>query len=238
VTVLSILSTIVPGLAGSVLGYEYRRRREASQQAENQKITWFDESLDIIGRGIFNIERALFRSNPDYDRILTELGQSSERLYIKSKNPPNGVPESAVATVSTVAKLYAKATAVAEVNTEKDGKELLTELFEMAKKEDIGENDLEGAIESASEVSTRFSKLMSMANNEGIGSSELAEVVKEIISDWETEEFVEFISIFHGESGDAEENIEFTMRMFFGISHEISKQSYNVLQEERDEISS
>lgn len=237
-TVISILSTLVPGLVGSVFGYEYRRRREESQQAENQRVAWFDESLDIIGRGIFNIERALFRSDPDYDRILSELGQSSERLYIKSKNPPNGIPESAVATVSTAAKLYAKATVVAEVNSEKEGKEVLTELFEMAKKEDIGEDDFEGAIENASEVSSRFSQLMSMANNEGIDSGELAEVVKEIISDWETEEFVEFISIFHGESGYNEENIEFTMRMFFNISHEVSKQSYVILQEKRDAVSS
>jgi len=234
VVLIETLSALGTGVLGTILGHEYRRRREATQQKQDQIETWFDESLDIIGRGIFNIERAFLRSEPDYDHILNELGEFSERLYIKSNNPPDGVPPSAVATVSTVAELYAKATAVAEANSEKEGNELLLELFDMAQDEQIGDYDFSEAFETASEKSDQFSHLIATANKQGIETDEIAETVQDIVAEWDKEDFVQFISPSRDDSNSIEEYTQFIMTTFFDIARQISGDSYEYLMSEKN----
>jgi len=234
VVLIETLSALGTGVLGTILGHEYRRRREATQQKQDQIETWFDESLDIIGRGIFNIERAFLRSEPDYDHILNELGEFSERLYIKSNNPPDGVPASAVATVSTVAELYAKATAVAEANSEKEGNELLLELFDMAQDEQIEEYDFSEAFETATEKSDQFSHLIATANKQGIETDEIAETVQDIVAEWDKEDFVQFISPSRDDSNSIEEYTQFIMTTFFDIARQISGDSYEYLMSEKN----
>jgi hypothetical protein len=238
VTLVDILSALGTGILGTIVGHEYRRRRDATQQKQDQIESWFNESLDIIGRGMFNIERAFLRSEPDYDHILNELGEFSERLYIKSNNPPAGVPESAVATVSTVAELYAKAIAVAEANSEKEGNELLSELFDMAQNEQIEEYDFTEAFETATERSEKFSQLISAANKQGIETDEIAETVQDIVSEWDNEDFVHFISPSNEDSNSVEEYTQFVLTTFFDIARQISGDSYEYLQSEQSRVCS
>lgn len=235
---IETLSALGTGVLGTILGHEYRRRREATQQKQDQIETWFDESLDIIGRGIFNIERAFLRSEPDYDHILNELGEFSERLYIKSNNPPDGVPASAVATVSTVAELYAKATAVAEANSEKEGNELLLELFDMAQDEQIEEYDFSEVFETATEKSDQFSHLITTANKQGIETDEIAETVQDIVAEWDKEDFVQFVSPSRDDSNSIEEYTQFIMTTFFDIARQISGDSYEYLMSEKNKLCS
>lgn len=232
-TLLQLASTLGLGtFLGTAAGYEYRRRREQAKAKENEKEVWLEESLDIIGRGAYNIERTRFRSSPDYERIFEELDEFSERLYIKSTNPPDGIPESTVQKVASVSQIYAKATLITEVSSQKEGVELLTEMFEMAQKEDYEALDLARAIEIAMKNSPAFDQFMSQVKEAGAGPDELAEVTKDILSDWDSEDFAQFVLA----GGSVEETVEYSMNMFFLLSKDISNRMYDSLQNDRDKI--
>ena len=227
---------VIGSVVGSVLGYEYRRRRELSREKQDEKIAWFDEVLDVIGRGAYNIDRAYFQTDPDYDRILEELDQFSERLYVKAENPPDGVPQSAINTVFSIVEIYAKATIVAEINTEKEGVELLSELFEMAQKEQSEEVDYEAAIQDAVGRSDRLSNIMAVADSQGIDTSEVAETVEGILSEWDSDEFSQFILGASDGNVRIDQTIQQSMDLFFTLSKSMSKTAYDALQTEKDNL--
>jgi hypothetical protein len=236
-TLWETLSTLGLGtVLGGIVHFEYRRYRENQQEEQDQVKNWFDESLDIIGRGAYNIDRARFRGDPDYDRILEDLHGFSERLYVKSKNPPDPVPQSAVNKVRAVAQMYAKATAVAEVNSEKEGKELVTELFEMSKKENYSEVEFEEILENAAKISPELSELISEYNQIGIEVSEIAEAFEYIMEDWDSEDFEQFIIEASMENNDVNESIQWSMSMFFSLASNISNIAYDELQSNAKEI--
>ena len=224
------------GLVGSIGGYEYRRRRERERKQRNVTEAWFNDCLDIIGRGAYNIEQARFGSEPDYDRILEDVDSFSERLSVQARDPPDGVSDRTVEAVSLVAEMYAKATAVADVNTQKDGIELVLELFEMAQKEHSEELDFEDVLHDATELSTGFDQMMRMVENQGIETSELATTFEEILSEWDIDDFEQFMIGANEQGGNIDRTIDQAMGFFFAFANNLSNTAYEELQAERDRV--
>ena len=232
---LDILSTLGFGtFVGSVLGYEYKKYRDRARGRENEREQWFDDSLDIIGRGAHNIDRALFRSDPGYERILEELGQFSERLYVKANDPPEGIPTESVEKVAVVAQLYTKATVVAEAKTQKEGAELVKELFEMAQKEHGDQFDLEQAMEQAGTLSSPYAQMWSIAEAQGFDTAGVAEAIEGILVEWDTEEFGEFVSA--GSTEEVEETVDIALNLFLQLANEVSNSVYDELQADRESL--
>ena len=235
---IEALSTLGAGLLGSVGGYEYRRRREQTRKQKSTTETWFDDCLDIIGRGAYNIEQARFGSERDDERILNELDTFSERLFIQARDPPDDVPPPMVEGVLSVAQMYAKATAVADVNTRKEGVEVMSELFELAQVEYSEEVNFEDAIHDAAEVSVGFENMIQMVENSGVGTSELAETMEEILVEWNSEDFEQFILGANEDAENVDHTIEQVIDLFFAIANNLSNNAYEALQSERDQLMS
>ena len=236
--IVEALLTLVGGVFGSVGGYEYRRRRERAQEKANTTETWFDDCLDIIGRGAYNIEQARFGSEPDYERILEEVDTFSERLFVRVRDPPENIPDRTVDHISAVAQMYAKATVVADVNTRKDGIEIVLELFEMAQAEYSEELDFEDALYDAAELSIGFEQMIEMVENQGVETSDLAKVMEEILVEWNTEDFEQFMIGADEQGGDLESTIDQVMSLFLTLANNLSNSAYEELQAERDQITS
>jgi hypothetical protein len=234
--IVEVVSTLTAGLLGSIGGYEYRRRRERDRKQRNVTEAWFGDCLDVIGRGAYNIEQARFGGEPDYDRILEDVDSFSERLFVQVRDPPDGVSDSTVETVSAVAQMYAKATAVADVNTRKEGIEVVVELFEMAQEEYSEELDFEDALHDATELSTGFDQMMGMVENQGIETSELAATLEEILSEWDTDDFEQFMIGAGEQGGNIERTIDQVMGFFFALANNLSNSAYKELQAERDRV--
>lgn len=226
----------IGSILGGIVTFEYRRRREKGREAENEREKWFDESLGLIGRGAHNIRTAQLRSDPDYNAILDDLAGFSEQLQVKSGNKVDGIPDSAVKQVRTVAQVYAKASAVAEVDSEKEGGELLRELFEMAQKEQHDELDFEGAITDATEQSPAFAQVITAVEQGGAGRGEVAETVQEILSEWHSDEFVDLIMGTTDRRRGVEEITNSTMNLFFTIAHDVSVNSMDALKAEKSDV--
>lgn len=236
--IFEVVATVSAGLVGSIGGYEYRRHREKDREQKDTIKTWFDDSLDIIGRGAYNIEQARFGSNTDYERILTELDSFSERLFVQVRDPPDEVPDSTIEVLSEVAKLYAKATAVADVNTRKEGSEVILELFEMAQEEYREEVDFEDALNEAAELSDGFEQMVRMMESHGTEPSEFAEAMGMIFTQWDSEDFEMFLMGANGQGGDVEQTIEQVMGLFFTLAIALSNKAYTELQNEREQVTS
>ncbi|MFC3476288.1 hypothetical protein [Halobacterium litoreum] len=230
--ILSVLG--VGSLLGTIGGYEYRRRREESRERANALETWFDESLGLIGRGVHAIQTAQHRSDPDYEGILDDLAVYSEGLHVKAKNPPDGVSDSAVSHVQRVSTVYAKASKVAEVEGEKQGVELLQELFEMAQKEPQERVDFEEAITQAAGESPAFGNLIgAVEQNISGGRGEFAEEVEEIITEWDSSEFKQLMLGAANRGGGVESITEQAMDLFFTIAQDVSVNSMDMLKSEK-----
>ena len=234
--IIEALLTLVGGVFGSVGGYEYRRRRERVQEKANTTESWFDDCLDIIGRGAYNIEQARFGSEPDYERILEEVDTFSERLFVRVRDPPENIPDPTVEHISAVAQMYAKATAVADVNTRKEGIEIVLELFEMAQEEYSEELDFEDALHDAAELSTGFEQMIEMVENQGFETSDLAKAMEGILAEWDTEDFEQFMMGADERGGDIDRTIDQVMGLFFALANNLSNTAYEELQVERDRV--
>jgi hypothetical protein len=231
---LEILSTLGVGTAlGTIAGYEYRRKRETTKQQKEEVQAWFDDCLDIIGRGAFNIERAKLRADPDYKRILKSLDEFSERLFVRAKNPPENVPESATNGVTTIAEIYAKSSAVAEARTEKEGGELISELFSMAQDEYSTEKDMAEALSDAMDVSGDFEKLFGQLNKTNFEQDEVADTIEMMLSEWDPDDFGDFLMAVSSDGEDMNLAVDFGMRIFFDLSLELSNTVYDELEKIR-----
>jgi hypothetical protein len=215
---------------GTIGGYEYRKRREKAEKKRTEIEEWFDDSLDIIGRAAYNIERALYREDADYERILEELDGFSERLFTKSRNPPDGAPDPAIESISSIARLYAKASIVAEVRTEKEGTELLVELFELAQQEFTDELDLGNALEDATEVSDLYEQIVSQAAQAGVDTGEIADTAEGILNEWDPEDFAQFVSGASSRGSPVQSTVQHSMKLFFDLAKAVSNSSYDDLQ--------
>jgi len=111
--------------------------------------------------------------------------------------------------------MYAKATAVADVNTRKDGIELVLELFEMAQEEYSEELDFEDALHDATELSSGFDQMVRMVENQGIETSELATTFEEILSEWDVDDFEQFMKGANEQGGEIDRTINQSMGIFF-----------------------
>jgi hypothetical protein len=231
IRLLDSLIPFIPTIFGLVGGYESRRFREGSKQQQNVAEEWYDRCLDIIARGAYNIERARFRSDPDYRRILDEIDTFSERLIVKARNSPERVSNNSDQLVSELAEIYAKSSIVGEVSSEKEDVEFLQEMFQLAQKEYQDNPEFNKAMETATEVSEPFLQFISVMNDSGVGTSEFAETTEDIISEWDSEDFVEFVLM--GSGNDLDQAIEFGLTIFFTVSNGLSNRVHDQLQAEK-----
>lgn len=179
-----LLSALGTGtLLGSIVGYEYRSYRQRQQQQKDAIETWYDESQDMVSRGIYTVARARFRSDIEYDAVVQDLDELSQRLLVNSRKELDGIPDESLDAVGSLAKLYAKATSAAEVNSQKEGIELMSELFEMAQREFSLDLDFSETLHEASSVSEGFDCLMRAANEQGVGTDEFAETIEHILTE-------------------------------------------------------
>lgn len=131
--------------------------------------------------------------------------------------------------------MYAKSAAVAETHTQNEGVELLSELFEMAQQEYSDSKNIEGAINSAAEISPMFSELIDSTAQDGVTNQELAEVIENILTKWDVGDFAQFVP--SGNDGQKQErSIQVAMNLFFSLAIHLSEHVYDTLQQQREEI--
>lgn len=224
------------GLIGGIVGYEWRQYREKQQEKETKVEDWFDECQNMASRGNQSVYRAVLRSEISYEAILTDLNDFADRLYVRSQDKPDNIPKKVAEDVETLSKLYSKASSVAEVNTQKEGIEVTTELFEMAQREFSSQIDFAEVMNNAGEVSEGFGHLLSLLGNQGVTTEEIAEVVEEMFEDWDSDEFAFFVAQSASSNLDVDETIDQMMRIFLQLVSQLSGMTYERLEQQKNEI--
>lgn len=225
------VTPIVSGLVGAVGGHEWRRYREQQRKAETEVEDWFDDCQNLASRGNQTVYRAGLRSEIGYDAILGDLSDFSDQLYVKARNYPEGVPDEAANHVGTLSELYSKASSVAEVNSQKQGIEILTELFEMAQRESYPEMDFTELMNNAGDMSDGFGHLLAALNDNGVTTEEFAETVEDIFEEWDSEDFAFFMTY-----ADIGEIVQLVMRLFLQMVSQLSDMTYEYLEEQKQEL--
>ena len=77
-----------------------------------------------------------------------------------------------------------------------------------------------------------------MVENQGVETSDLAKVMEEILGEWNTEDFEQFMIGADEQGGDIESTIDQVMGLFLALANNLSNSAYEELQAERDQITS
>lgn len=234
-TLVDIATILSAFGAGNVIGYQWKSYWERRKEKKTEVEDWFEDCQDLMSRGTHTIYRAGLRSDIGYKKILTELDEYSSELYSKSKNTPDPISDSTAENVEGLSNLYSKASGVAEVSSQKEGIELIAEIFEMAQREFSEEIDFAEAIDDAGNISGILNEILSMVGKRGVSNEDIAETVENMFQEWDSEEFAYLMMFAADDQSELEETINIVMRMFLELVHQLSLLTYESLEKEKQD---
>ncbi|MDB2274483.1 hypothetical protein PM022_07980 [Halorubrum ezzemoulense] len=226
------------GAVGTVLAYEYRRWRQSSKEEKEKAKTWYKEVEGILANASVKSRGSLLRSDPNREELANDFNEISMRLNTKSETAPDRVSDDATNLIKGLVPVFKKAATVAEVTNEKDGYEALGEMFEIAQKEYSEDFDLSSAMTDAMEHSDLFDNMTTQLSQLGMDSEEFSRRMEKMLEEWETEEFVYFISQFNDE--DSVDNVfSLPNLLALEVTASISHEAHSIIEDmERSQLSS
>lgn len=233
ITPISIAANIVIALAAAILGYEYRNWRDNNRKEGEELENWYEDTERIVSQGIHRIQRSSDRSDIDFGSTSENLDGLAEELSVKCRNAPESVSEKAVGEVHELSRIYAKGTTVAEVSSQKEGIDLLSELFEMAQMEYSQDMDFGQVMEAAGEFSEGFDDLLVAGEKQGIGREEFAEVMEEVFTELDSKGLHLILNTYSQGDQDFEDAVNLALHLFLEIAMKLSLIAFDTLETEK-----
>lgn len=224
------------GVTSSIAFYKYKIRRDREKKRKDVTVSWYNDCLDIIGRGCYQIKQAGTRSEPNHNRISNNLDTLSERLSVKARNPPDNVPTSSTKYVQEIAEAYSFTTQMAHLKAKNEGVESEAEIIEIYKRRGYSDEfDFETSLKKVARVTPGMEKLLrEIEKSPDIDLTEFAKIGDRLFNS-DPEELQQVLSNAADEH-DAEIKSISEETLYLEFLYNISSLIYNELQHEKNQV--